>query len=255
MKGRIGFHATDHMGTPLHFLGTPLIKNCYKSELFLLFFLLLPIFFPAPFLFHMLFKMVSSSSYRYLSLLSILLPSIVLAVPALDLETRATNAALPQSLQDCLKATNAQLSYPSDSNYGDLSKPENSALKASPAVIALPKHDYIAGKVVKCVQNEGGKVKISPRGGGHSYEAYSTPNGAVTLDLSKMNTIEIDSNAKTAVVGAGVRLGGLADQLAGEFPDLFITLVDSETHILYLFYLSQTRALRYLTELVLMVSR
>lgn len=80
----------------------------------------------------MLFKMVSSSSYRYLSLLSILLPSVVLAVPALDLETRATNAALPQSLQDCLKATNAQLSYPSDSNYGDLSKPENSALKASP---------------------------------------------------------------------------------------------------------------------------
>lgn len=157
-----------------------------------------------------------SSSFTFLSLLSLTLPSLITASPTSDLETRAAAASLPSSLQTCLKNTKAELSYPSDSSYGDYSAPENSALKASPAVIVLPKHASVAAKVVKCVADEGGKVKLSPRGGGHSYEAYSTPNGAVTLDLRKLNEVNVNKDAKTAEVGAGVRLGDLASQLADQ---------------------------------------
>ena len=54
------------------------------------------------------------------------------------------------------------------------------------------------------------------RGGGHSYEAYGLGggNGWAVLDLRKFDSISIDKNAKTATVGAGVRLGSLALQLA-----------------------------------------
>ncbi|HEX4705209.1 MAG TPA: FAD-dependent oxidoreductase, partial [Pseudonocardiaceae bacterium] len=45
---------------------------------------------------------------------------------------------------------------------------------------------------------------IAPRGGGHSYVGYSTPDNALVVDLTGMAGIEVDGD--TATVGAGARL-------------------------------------------------
>ncbi|CAG8713985.1 10657_t:CDS:1, partial [Racocetra persica] len=49
-------------------------------------------------------------------------------------------------------------------------------------------------------------MRISIRSGGHSYEKYSTA-GAIVVDITNLNQIDIDLTAKTAVIGAGNRLG------------------------------------------------
>ena len=52
-------------------------------------------------------------------------------------------------------------------------------------------------------------MDITARSGGHSYEKYSLGgrNNVLVVDLTNINHIEIDSNAKTAKIGAGNRLG------------------------------------------------
>ncbi len=48
-------------------------------------------------------------------------------------------------------------------------------------------------------------VPLVPRSGGHSYAGYSTSTGLV-LDVSQMNTVSVDAQARTAAVGAGAKL-------------------------------------------------
>lgn len=46
---------------------------------------------------------------------------------------------------------------------------------------------------------------FAPRSGGHSYAGYSTSTGLV-LDVTRMNTVTVNSSAGTATIGAGARL-------------------------------------------------
>jgi FAD/FMN-containing dehydrogenase len=48
-------------------------------------------------------------------------------------------------------------------------------------------------------------LPFAARGGGHSYAGYSTTTGFV-IDVTRMNTIQVNANAGNAVVGAGARL-------------------------------------------------
>ena len=57
-------------------------------------------------------------------------------------------------------------------------------------------------------------LKVSPRGGGHHYEAAALREGGILLDLGPLDFIEIDAEAGVARVGAGVRAGALAERLA-----------------------------------------
>src|SRR5688500_18386546 len=57
-------------------------------------------------------------------------------------------------------------------------------------------------------------VQVSPRGSGHHYEAAALRDGGLLLDLGGLDFIEIDSEARTARIGAGVRGGELSERLA-----------------------------------------
>jgi FAD/FMN-containing dehydrogenase len=57
-------------------------------------------------------------------------------------------------------------------------------------------------------------LKVSPRGSGHHYEAAALREGGILLDLGDLDFIEIDTEASTARVGAGVRGGVLSEHLA-----------------------------------------
>jgi FAD/FMN-containing dehydrogenase len=48
-------------------------------------------------------------------------------------------------------------------------------------------------------------VAVAPRSGGHSYAGYSNSDGLV-IDVSRMNTIAVDTNSNIATVGAGAKL-------------------------------------------------
>lgn len=57
-------------------------------------------------------------------------------------------------------------------------------------------------------------MKISPRGGGHNYEAVALRDESILLDLGSMDRMEVDPEARTAWVGAGVLGGDLIEHLS-----------------------------------------
>lgn len=57
-------------------------------------------------------------------------------------------------------------------------------------------------------------LKVSPRGSGHHYEAAALRDGGLLLDLGGFKRIDIDAEAGTAWVGAGVCGGDLSERLA-----------------------------------------
>lgn len=48
-------------------------------------------------------------------------------------------------------------------------------------------------------------LPFAPRSGGHSYAGYSTTTGLV-LDVTRMNSVKVDTSSGTATIGAGARL-------------------------------------------------
>lgn len=105
--------------------------------------------------------------------------------------------------------------YPNEGDYDQLSTSYNPAKHYKPALVASPANVEDVQAIVRCVADQDGRQKLTPKGGGHSYEAYSYggQDGSVMLDLRKMNTIQVDTDAKSARVGGGVRLGALASEL------------------------------------------
>jgi FAD/FMN-containing dehydrogenase len=52
------------------------------------------------------------------------------------------------------------------------------------------------------------------RCGGHSYEGYSTLDDGVVIDVTDMNRVTVSDDRKTAVIGAGGRLGDIYSALS-----------------------------------------
>ena len=59
-------------------------------------------------------------------------------------------------------------------------------------------------------------LTVSPRGSGHHYEAAALRNGGLMLDLEQLDFVEIDAEARTARLGAGVRGNALSAKLAAQ---------------------------------------
>lgn len=55
-------------------------------------------------------------------------------------------------------------------------------------------------------------MKVSVKGGGHSYGAYGLA-GAIIIDMVGFQDITLDSTTQIASVGAGMRLGNMASKL------------------------------------------
>ncbi|RJE19907.1 Berberine and berberine like protein [Aspergillus sclerotialis] len=99
--------------------------------------------------------------------------------------------ALPTSLQNCLKNTGVEALYPGNPEYDERRKPQNRNYDPHPEVIVLPSSSKEVAGTVRCVAAEKGNVKITARGGGHSYAAYSYA-GQVIVDSRRMKAMTID---------------------------------------------------------------
>jgi FAD/FMN-containing dehydrogenase len=72
-----------------------------------------------------------------------------------------------------------------------------------PRAVALCEGAGDVQKAVRWARTHG--VRIAARSGGHSYGGYSTTPGLV-IDVSRMNRVSVNREARTATIGAGARL-------------------------------------------------
>jgi FAD/FMN-containing dehydrogenase len=75
-----------------------------------------------------------------------------------------------------------------------------------PAAIALCQTEADVQRCVEFVATQG--MPVAARSGGHSYAGYSTPDGGLIIDVSRLDAVEVHEDG-TAVVGAGARMAGV----------------------------------------------
>jgi FAD/FMN-containing dehydrogenase len=82
-----------------------------------------------------------------------------------------------------------------------------------PSIVARPLDAIDVRTAVRWGVSHG--VPLRAKSGGHSYAGYSTQNGGMVLDLSRMRGISVNRAAGTATIGAGSQLIDVYAGLAG----------------------------------------
>ncbi len=110
-------------------------------------------------------------------------------------------------ISDFINTFSGKLILPDHKDYEEVRQLWNGLYDKYPAGIAICSN---TGEVVAAVnfvrEND---VKFSVRGGGHDYAGNSVCDGGLVIDISQMNTILVDPDAKTAVVQGGATIGQL----------------------------------------------
>ncbi|KAE9373757.1 Glucooligosaccharide oxidase [Stipitochalara longipes BDJ] len=116
-------------------------------------------------------------------------------------------------IEDCLTTNNVPYAVQSSANWTALSTPYNLALVYTPAVITIPETPDHVSSSVTCAAAAG--LKVQAKGGGHSYASYSSggQDGSLVIEMENFSSIEVDQTTFIAKVGAGQRLGNVAQAI------------------------------------------
>src|SRR4051812_14001021 len=104
-----------------------------------------------------------------------------------------------------LSAFNGRLVGPDDSGYEEARKVFNAMIDRHPALIAACATSEEVAAVVGFARDH--DLRVAVRGGGHNGAGLGTVDGGVVIDLSPMNSVEVDPQARTARVGGGATWG------------------------------------------------
>jgi len=113
----------------------------------------------------------------------------------------------PLTVTFCLSGVKGVgLTMPSSSNYNKARLSYNLRTQAYPAFMVYVKTVNQVSQVVKCANTHG--YRVVPRGGGASFEGYSSQSGTVVLDMDikSFGGITLSKDKKTAMVSAGAQL-------------------------------------------------
>jgi len=91
--------------------------------------------------------------------------------------------------------------------------PFNKRVPYTPAAVAVPTTlGHVQAAVVCGTKN---RLKISAKGGGHSYSSLGLggENGHLVLNLERLNGVKLDTDSGVARVQGGARVGHVATQL------------------------------------------
>lgn len=106
------------------------------------------------------------------------------------------------TLQSLHNQLNGSILTPGSEEYDELRTGWNDLFDKRPAAIARCKSaDDVVAAVNFAREHD---VALSVKSTGHSYAGKSICDGGLVVDLSQMNEVELDSDAKTARVGPGV---------------------------------------------------
>jgi FAD/FMN-containing dehydrogenase len=115
----------------------------------------------------------------------------------------ATQGVLGQAtLKEFEEGLHGELVARGDTGYDEARALWNGAHDAHPALIARCLDADDVRHAIGFARSEG--LEVAVRGGGHSIPGFSSVEGGLMIDLSLMKSIEVDPQARTARVGAGV---------------------------------------------------
>ncbi len=95
---------------------------------------------------------------------------------------------------------------PGDSEYEEARHIWNGAIDKHPAMIVRPAGTDDVVRTVRFAASEG--LPVAVRGGAHSVAGFSTCDDGIVVDLSAMNTVEVDATGRRAVAGGGTKWAG-----------------------------------------------
>jgi hypothetical protein len=145
--------------------------------------------------------------------------ALLAALAAAPRPARAAAAATAASLSDCLRALGAEVVEPAGgAAFAATRQVNNARISAWPIAVAYPADAAQVAALVRCCAAAG--VCAVPRGGGHSYEGLSVQSGAVIVDVSRIDYMEVDAQRRTARVGGGATLGKVYAAVAAASPTL-----------------------------------
>ncbi len=96
---------------------------------------------------------------------------------------------------------------PNDIRYNEVRRVWNGMIDRHPGLIAQCASADDVQQVIRFARERG--LLVSVRGGGHNIAGNSLHDGALLIDLSPMNSVQVDPEARTATVGPGATLGDL----------------------------------------------
>jgi FAD/FMN-containing dehydrogenase len=109
------------------------------------------------------------------------------------------------TLQNFKANLHGELIVPGDDTYDSARRVWNGMMNKYPALIARCAD---GADVVRSVQfGRDHQLEVAVRGGGHSFPGFSTCDGGLVIDLSRMKAIQVDPGKRIASVQAGVTLG------------------------------------------------
>lgn len=104
--------------------------------------------------------------------------------------------------------------YPYNSKYDVLRRDYNLYYNYFPRVIVYANNSVDVVNAVNWARKN--NVNIRSRCGGHSYNAFSTANASLVLDVSNLTKFNLDKKNNLVTIGSGFRLGDLYTLLANE---------------------------------------
>ena len=116
-----------------------------------------------------------------------------------------STVAAAQAAQEEITGFKGELIGPEDSGYEEARQVYNAMIDKRPALIARPADADDVAKVVDFAREKG--LPLAIRGGGHNGAGLGTVDDGVVIDLSRMNDVEVDPDARTVTVGGGATWG------------------------------------------------
>jgi FAD/FMN-containing dehydrogenase len=111
----------------------------------------------------------------------------------------------PETLSAFSAGIGGSLLFPGDDGFAEATLLWNGMIKKRPAmaVQAADKEDIV--RTIGFARDHG--LLLSVRGGGHNIAGLAICDGGLTLDMSKLNDVEVDIDARLVRVGPGCNLG------------------------------------------------
>jgi FAD/FMN-containing dehydrogenase len=107
-----------------------------------------------------------------------------------------------QTIDQLRRQVGGRVVSPADPDYDELRAVVEGGQEQQPAVIVRPADARDVAVVVDLARERG--LELAVRSGGHSAAGYGTSDGGIVLDLRDLTSFELDSEDRTAWVGAGL---------------------------------------------------